>query len=719
MANTPSRPSAPPATGNAGIQLKGGAAILAPINAFPNGVPGNALVLLPINPNGSPLEKKIVEGPVALQMDEVWKLLGFNGPAVQVQDDQGRPIAIGLEDLLGGLEKHWNENGEDLNRGRIFAHELMKHGRHEKAEKVLSKIVALGGDGEDWLGLGVTQLAQKKLDKAEATLKGAQNLLKDSPFPSLQLAKTMKEKGDRKAERECVERAIQVDNNSVDAWAYFANSIKEQSGDEAMVKQIEELANAPVNSKGAAPFIALQGFFANDPKDEKARERAIGFAKKAVERAPGDALALLCLSALYGAGGKVEDVVKLLAPHEAMMMRDVRIAHNYFEALFQMRDMQKITALLNKLATSQVREVKQFAIERSRAVQQMLQQQQQQLAAGSPAGGAEARVTTHGGLSTMTALSGRYRSSPDLRLAHRLAGRRVVSPTAFLTSRTRNTGPPNERGQHAPTGSSRWTSDAASTRTDEITHRTRSAAPASADTGKSPRRSGPNTRLTACGTTSPTKPMSPDTLTTAPTTAADAKNVLLSSAATSTPRLSACSSPSESTFIRAASRRRTANPTATYAATKPKRPHDGYASRVPQEPPEDRLHLLRSGERLDERDARPRDVALKTMTPARTIDVPRPARPRAHSRSTHDRPSPPRRHPRTPRAGTPATPRSPTEPPDCPATMATVDPERRTARDAEHVRLGERIAEHALGTRPPPRPARHPPPPRGARAASR
>jgi tetratricopeptide (TPR) repeat protein len=383
MSNTPSKPSAPPAAaGGPGIQLKGGAAILAPVTSFPNGVPGNALVLLPINANGTPVEKKIVDGPVALQMEEVWKLLGFNGPAVQVQDDQGRPIAIGLEDLLGGLEKHWNEGPEDLNRGRIFAQELMKYGRHEKAEKVLSKIVALGGDGEDWLGLGVAQLSQKKLDKAEATLKGAQNLLKDSPFPSLQLARVAKEKGDRKAERECAERAIQVDNNSVDAWAYLANSIKETGGDDGMIKQIEELANAPVNGKCAAPYIALQGFYSSE-KDEAVRDRAVGFAKKAVERAPGDALALLCLSALYGQMGKVDEVVKLLAPHEAMMLRDVRIAHNYFEALFQMRDLQKITALLNKLATSQVREVKQFAIERSRAISQMLQQQQQQLAAAA------------------------------------------------------------------------------------------------------------------------------------------------------------------------------------------------------------------------------------------------------------------------------------------------------------------------------------------------
>jgi len=387
MSNTPSKqgqpPPGPPAGGGPGIQLTGGAAILAPVSAFPNGVPGNALILLPIQPNGTPLEKKIVDGPVALKMEEVWKLLGFNGPAVQVQDEQGRPIAIGLDDLLSGLEKHWAEGEQDLNRGRIFAQELMKYGRHEKAEKVLSKVVALGGDGEDWLGLGVAQLAQKKLDKAEATLRGAQNLLKDSPFPSLQLAKVMKEKGDRKAERENTERAIQIDNGSVDAWAYLASSIKESLGVDEMTKQIEELANAPVNGKCAAPYVALQGFFSADPKDEKAREVAIGYAKKAVARAPSDALALLCLSALYGQGGKVDEVVKLLAPHEAMMQRDVRVAHNYFEALFQMRDLPKITALLNKLATSPVREVKQFAIERSRAVSQMLAQQQQQLAAAA------------------------------------------------------------------------------------------------------------------------------------------------------------------------------------------------------------------------------------------------------------------------------------------------------------------------------------------------
>ena len=384
--NPPAPPGAPAnASGNpggGGITLTGGAAILAPISAFPNGVPSNALVLIPLGPNGQQVEKQIVNGPVALKEEEVWKLLGFNGPAVQVQDDQGRPIAIGLEDLLGGLEKHWNESNDDLMRGRIFAQELMKHNRHAKAETVLAKIVALGGDGEDWLALGGTQLAQKKLDKAEATLKGAQNILKDNPFPSLHLAKLFHEKKDLKQEKEAVEKAIQLAPNSVDSWAYFTNFVKEnEGGEDKAIEAVEELASTPMNSKSAAAYVALQGFFASD---EKTRDKAIGFAKKAVARAPHDPLALLCLSALYGQTGKLDEVVKLLAPHEAQMQKDVRLAHNYFEALFQSKDMPKVTALLNKLATSPSREVKQFAIERSRALAQMLAQQQAALQGARP-----------------------------------------------------------------------------------------------------------------------------------------------------------------------------------------------------------------------------------------------------------------------------------------------------------------------------------------------
>jgi tetratricopeptide (TPR) repeat protein len=371
-----------PAEGGDGaaVSIQGGAAILAPISSFPNGVPGNAMVLIPLGPNGAPMEKEVVNGPVALTMEQVWKLLGFNGPAVQVQDAEGRPIAIGLEDLLAGLEKHWKDSADDLDRGRIYAQELMKYNRHEKAEAVLAKIVARGGDGNDWLGLGVAQLAQEKLDKAEGTLKGAQNLMKENPYPSLHLAKLFKAKKETKSEREAVERAIQIQAGNVDAWAYLYNMMKEADGEEAALKGIEELANAPVNAKTAAPYVALQGFYANN---EATRDKAITFAKKAVDRNPTDPIPLIVLSALYGQATKIDEVIKLLAPHEALMREDVRLAHNYFEALFQTKDMPKITALLNKLATSPNKEVKQFAIERSRAIAQMLQQQQQALQAAA------------------------------------------------------------------------------------------------------------------------------------------------------------------------------------------------------------------------------------------------------------------------------------------------------------------------------------------------
>src|SRR4051794_17481617 len=162
--NGPNAPNGPAA---GGLPIGGGAAIVAPVSAFQGGIPQNALIVLPLSAPTAELTAQLEKGPMALTPDQMWKLLGFNGPAVQVQDDQGRPIAIGLEDLLGGLQKHWDEAPDDLNRGRILAQELLKYTRLEKAEAVLSKVVAKGGLGDDWLALGVAQLQQKKLDKAE------------------------------------------------------------------------------------------------------------------------------------------------------------------------------------------------------------------------------------------------------------------------------------------------------------------------------------------------------------------------------------------------------------------------------------------------------------------------------------------------------------------------------------------------------------------------
>ncbi|MEB2321691.1 MAG: hypothetical protein OZ921_04200 [Sorangiineae bacterium] len=369
-----SQPNAPGIAPQANLQLQGGAAIIAPVSSFPGGVPGNALVVLPLSQPSEELTESIKKGPLAIDLEQMWKLLGFNGPAVQVQDAEGRPIAIGLEDLLSGLDKHWQENKDDLNRGRLYAQELMKYGRFEKAEKVLAKVVASGGTGEDWLGLGVTQLEQENWDKAEGTLRGAMNLLPNNPFAALHLAKALKGKGDAKGEREMIARAIGIDPNSVDAWAYLFTQVRDAENEEAALRVVSELADAEPNKHTAAPFIAIQGFFAGE---ETTREKAVEYAKRAVARNENDPLALVCLSALYGQKGELDGVISLLSKHEAKMTSDVRLANNYFEALFQARQIDKVTKLLNALAGSQNREVKQFALERSRAVAQFLQQQQQ------------------------------------------------------------------------------------------------------------------------------------------------------------------------------------------------------------------------------------------------------------------------------------------------------------------------------------------------------
>ncbi len=370
---------------SANLQLKGGAAIVAPVTAFPGGVPGNALVVLPVAKPSDELLEKMKEGPLAVTQEQMWQLLGFNGPAVQVQDAEGRPLTIGLEDLLDGLRQHWTENKTDLSRGRLFAQELMKYGRFEEAEKVLAKVVASGGTGEDWLGLGVTQIQQKSWDKAEGTLKGARNLLADNPFPSLHLAKVYKGKGDAAQERASVENAILVDPNCIDAWAYLFHLVRDSESEEAALAAVSQLADAEANKQSAAPFIAVQGIFAGQ---EETRDKALEWAQKGVDRNPNDPLALVCLTALWGQKGRLDDIASLLSKHESKMAGDVRLANNYFEALFQKRDIEKVTRLLNALSGSPNREVKQFAIERSRLVAQFLQQQQQRLAGGpgAPAG---------------------------------------------------------------------------------------------------------------------------------------------------------------------------------------------------------------------------------------------------------------------------------------------------------------------------------------------
>jgi tetratricopeptide (TPR) repeat protein len=363
-----------------GLQIQGGAAIVAPVTQFQNGIPPNALVVLPVQKMTDEFKQKLEEGPVVCTREQMWQLLGFNGAAVQVQDDQGRPLMIGVEDLLAGLEKHFTEKPEDLNRGRIYAQELMKHERFQRAEQVLAKVVAKGGAGEDWLALGICQLQQDKFDKAESTLKGAQNLLKTSPFPSLHLAKLQKKKGDVEGERQMVDKALEIEPDLVDAWAYLFTHLKDKDGEDSACAEMVKLAT---DKKNARPLVALQAFYGNSADT---RDKALEFGKKALEVNGDDVLALLALSALHGQKNDLDAVIKLLQPHEAKMTRDVRLANNYFEALFQSRQIDKVTKLLNALAGSQNQQVKDFAMQRAKAVKQFIDAQQRELAklAGKP-----------------------------------------------------------------------------------------------------------------------------------------------------------------------------------------------------------------------------------------------------------------------------------------------------------------------------------------------
>ena len=159
------------------------------------------------------------------------------------------------------------------------------------------------------------------------------------------------------------------DPELVDAWAYLFTHLKDSTDETKAVAEMEKIA---AEKKSSRPLVAMQAYYSGQ---EDGRDKAIELGKKALEINGDDVLALLAMSALYGQKGDLDAVVKLLQPHEAKMTRDVRLANNYFESLFQSRQIDKVTKLLNALAQSQTQAVKDFAIQRSKMVAQFLQQQ--------------------------------------------------------------------------------------------------------------------------------------------------------------------------------------------------------------------------------------------------------------------------------------------------------------------------------------------------------
>ena len=54
-----------------GVQLSGGAAIVAPVSTFPNGVPGNALVVLPLTQITDEMKNLMEKGPVVINPEQM------------------------------------------------------------------------------------------------------------------------------------------------------------------------------------------------------------------------------------------------------------------------------------------------------------------------------------------------------------------------------------------------------------------------------------------------------------------------------------------------------------------------------------------------------------------------------------------------------------------------------------------------------------------------
>ena len=63
-----SQPNLPGGGQPTSLQLTGGAAIVAPVGAFPAGVPGNALILVPLSKPSDELTESIKKGPVVVNL---------------------------------------------------------------------------------------------------------------------------------------------------------------------------------------------------------------------------------------------------------------------------------------------------------------------------------------------------------------------------------------------------------------------------------------------------------------------------------------------------------------------------------------------------------------------------------------------------------------------------------------------------------------------------
>ena len=100
---------------------------------------------------------------------------------------------------------------------------------------------------------------------------------------------------------------------------------------------METLEKMP-RARNGGPLRAIQGFYANE---EETRPKPSSTKKP--WRATRTTRWRFCLSALRQQGD-LPSVIKLLLQHEAKMSRDVLLANKLLEALFQSRQIDKVTS---------------------------------------------------------------------------------------------------------------------------------------------------------------------------------------------------------------------------------------------------------------------------------------------------------------------------------------------------------------------------------------
>ena len=158
---------------------------------------------------------------------------------------------------------------------------------------------------------GIVKNLEGASKEAEGTLKGAQNLLKTNPYPSLHLSKLFKQKGDMEQARSYADKAIELDGDSLDAWAYLFALHKDADGEDAAVAAMEKLA---ADKKTSRPYVAMQAYFGNNAET---RDKAIDYGQKALAQNPDDVPGAV----LAQLGNRVQHALRAFTPREAKALK--------------------------------------------------------------------------------------------------------------------------------------------------------------------------------------------------------------------------------------------------------------------------------------------------------------------------------------------------------------------------------------------------------------